>query len=190
VYKRQDFYYTVAARYGENAFAAIVVAGFTPIPYKVFTVTAGIFSDFVPLSTLVVGSLISRTARFFLVAGLIYLFGRPVKAFIDRYFNILSLVFAILLVGGFYIAASRGGGGGDPGERLTVLVQELSLPNVELRTRAHEALRRAARSLDGEPGFGYDPEREPGENQEAIARWKAWASKAAQRLKAARAKNP
>lgn len=76
-------------------------AGFTPIPYKLFTITAGfVQSNF--LSFMVV-SFVARSARFFLVAGLIWKFGPQIKFFIDRYFNILSIAFVALLAGGFFL---------------------------------------------------------------------------------------
>jgi len=79
---------------------AIGIAGFTPIPYKIFTLSAGVFYiDFVKF---ILVSLVSRGARFFLVAGLIALFGEYITGFIERYFNLLSILFVVLLVGGFY----------------------------------------------------------------------------------------
>ena len=76
-------------------------AGFTPIPYKLFTITAGsVQSNFI---TFMAVSLVARSARFFLVAGLIWKFGSRIKEFIDRYFNILSILFVILLGGGFFL---------------------------------------------------------------------------------------
>lgn len=79
---------------------AIGIAGFTPIPYKIFTLSAGVFSiDFLKF---VLVSFISRGARFFLVAGMIVLFGEYITGFIEKYFNLLSILFIILLVGGFY----------------------------------------------------------------------------------------
>lgn len=80
---------------------AIAVAGFTPIPYKVFTISAGFFR--VDFSVFVAASALSRGARFFLVAGLFYFFGPPIKSFIDRYFNVLTVVFMALLLGGFLL---------------------------------------------------------------------------------------
>ena len=91
----------VGQQYQENAFAAITIAGFTPIPYKVFTIAAGVFKIGIP--TLVGASLVGRAGRFFLVAGLIRLFGPNIKAFIDKYFNVLSIAFVVLLVGGFLV---------------------------------------------------------------------------------------
>ncbi len=80
---------------------AIGIAGFTPIPYKVFTISAGAFG--INFTVFLVASAISRAARFFLVAWLIYLFGPKIKTFIDKYFNILAITFAVLLVAGFAI---------------------------------------------------------------------------------------
>lgn len=94
-------YENVKVLYDQHAFWAILAAGFTPIPYKVFTIAAGAFE--VSLSTLVLASLIGRSGRFFLVAGLFYFFGAPIKKFIDKYFEILTVIFVILLVGGFVV---------------------------------------------------------------------------------------
>lgn len=87
--------------YRDNLVIAILAAGFTPIPYKVFTIAAGAFH--IPLIPFILLSAISRGARFFLVAGLIRMFGPPIKSFIDRYFNILTIVFMVLLIGGFAV---------------------------------------------------------------------------------------
>ena len=80
---------------------AIGIAGFTPIPYKVFTISAGMF--YINFPVFVFASLISRSARFFLVGGLIFIFGPKIQAFIDKYFNILAVAFTILLIGGFIL---------------------------------------------------------------------------------------
>jgi membrane protein YqaA with SNARE-associated domain len=80
---------------------AIGIAGFTPIPYKVFTISAGMFHINFPV--FVFASLVSRSARFFLVGGLIFIFGPRIQVFIDKYFNILAVAFTILLIGGFIL---------------------------------------------------------------------------------------
>ncbi len=80
---------------------AIGIAGFTPIPYKVFTISAGAFQ--INFAVFVLASLVSRSARFFLVGGMIYLFGPKIQPFIERYFNILAIVFTLLLIGGFFL---------------------------------------------------------------------------------------
>lgn len=85
--------------YQGNAFLAILTAAFTPIPYKVFTIAAGVFH--VSLGTLVLASIIGRSARFFLVAGAIYAFGPKVKEWIEKYFDLATLAFFVLLAAGF-----------------------------------------------------------------------------------------
>lgn len=86
---------------------AIFVAAFTPIPYKVFTVAAGMCV--INTRRFLVASLVGRGARFFLVAGAIYLFGETVQGFIENYFELAVTVFTVLLIGGFALlsAASR-----------------------------------------------------------------------------------
>jgi membrane protein YqaA with SNARE-associated domain len=80
---------------------AVAIAGFTPIPYKVFTIAAGAFK--INFSVFVVASLVSRSARFFIVGGLIYIFGPSIQSFIDKYFNVLAIAFTVLLIAGFLI---------------------------------------------------------------------------------------
>lgn len=80
-------------------FFIVFTAGFTPIPFKIITISAGAFNINFPM--FIFASTISRSARFFLVAILIRKYGRPITAFIDKYFNILSMVFTALLIGGF-----------------------------------------------------------------------------------------
>ena len=91
----------VAKLYGDNAFWAVFTAGFTPIPYKVFTIAGGVFRIDVP--TFLLASVLSRSARFFAVASLFFFFGPPIKRFIDRYFNLLAIAFTVLLIGGFVV---------------------------------------------------------------------------------------
>lgn len=80
---------------------AILIAALTPIPYKVFTVTAGMFR--LHFGRFMLASLLGRGARFFAVGLLIALFGEPIKDFIDQYLDILFIVFMVLLVGGFFV---------------------------------------------------------------------------------------
>lgn len=94
-------YAQVQQLYEEHAFWSILAAAFTPIPYKVFTIAAGAFE--IPLTTLVTASILGRSGRFFLVAGLFYFFGAPIKSFIDKYFEILTVAFLLLLLGGFLV---------------------------------------------------------------------------------------
>ena len=101
LYGLEDKYQVVQGLYQQYDAWAVAAAGFTPLPYKLFTITAGAFKINFPTFMLV--SLAARSARFFLVAGLIYKFGAPVQYFINKYFNILTIVFLILLIGGFVL---------------------------------------------------------------------------------------
>lgn len=101
LYGLEDKYHVVQGLYQQYDAWAVAAAGFTPLPYKLFTITAGAFKINFPTFMLV--SLAARSARFFLVAGLIYKFGAPVQYFINKYFNILTIVFLILLIGGFVL---------------------------------------------------------------------------------------
>jgi membrane protein YqaA with SNARE-associated domain len=82
-------------------FWAVFIAGLTPIPYKVFTLSAGVFSINFPV--FVLASVLSRGLRFFVIAGLFFRFGAPISRFIDRYFNLLSWVFGALIILGFVV---------------------------------------------------------------------------------------
>ena len=91
----------VQGLYDRYDFWAVFLAGLTPIPYKVFTLSAGVFS--INFAVFVVASVLSRGLRFFAVAALIYRFGPPIARFIDRYFDRLAIAFAVLLVAGFAV---------------------------------------------------------------------------------------
>jgi len=95
----QDTFYSVQKLYEQYDFWIVFTAGFTPIPYKVITITSGAFD--ISMVMFLVASVISRGARFILVALLIWKFGPAIKSFIDRYFNLLAIAFTVLLIGGF-----------------------------------------------------------------------------------------
>ena len=101
LYHFQPQFEKIGSMYNEHQAWAVAAAGFTPLPYKVFTIAAGAFRiDFL---IFVLASAVSRSARFFIVAALIYKFGPPVKALIEKYFNLFTIVFFILLVLGFVV---------------------------------------------------------------------------------------
>lgn len=85
----------VALFYQKWDFWAVFVAAFTPIPYKVFTLAAGVFHLSFPM--FILASIIGRAARFFLVAALLWSFGSSVKQFIEKYFNWLTFLLVSLL---------------------------------------------------------------------------------------------
>jgi membrane protein YqaA with SNARE-associated domain len=80
---------------------AVAIAGFTPIPYKVFTVTAGAF--LLDLKRFILASALGRSGRFFIVGTLLFFFGKPVSLFIQKYLNLLSVLFVVLLISGFVL---------------------------------------------------------------------------------------
>lgn len=98
-YHLTDKYEYVAGLYNRYNAIAVAIAGFTPIPYKLFTILAGVCQINFPI--FVTASILSRGARFFIVATLIWKFGESIKVFIDKYFNLLTIIFGVLLVGGF-----------------------------------------------------------------------------------------
>ncbi len=97
-FTHENFDY-VANLYKDNAFLAIFGAALTPIPYKIFTIAAGVCQ--VPILTLITASIVGRGGRFFAVALIIRIVGEKAKPFIDKYFNALASAFFILLILGF-----------------------------------------------------------------------------------------
>jgi membrane protein YqaA with SNARE-associated domain len=96
-----DIFYSIKTKYELWNFWVVFTAGFTPIPFKVITISAGAFD--VNFILFVIASTLSRSARFFLLSGLIWKFGEPMRDFIDKYFNLLAILFMILIIGSFVI---------------------------------------------------------------------------------------
>lgn len=100
-----DFYgygakfHTFAAQYNEYGAWIVFMAGLTPFPFKVITIASGT-TAMNPL-IFVFASIVGRGSRFFAVAALLYYFGEPIRSFIERYFGILTVIFFVLLAGGF-----------------------------------------------------------------------------------------
>ena len=92
---------TFQGLYNRFDFFIVFLCGFTPLPYKVCTISAGIAGISFP--GFLIASTLSRSARFFLVAGLFGWKGEKIRPFIEKYFNWLSLAFMILLFGGFAV---------------------------------------------------------------------------------------
>jgi len=92
---------TFQSWFAENGGWVILAKGWTPIPFKLITITAG-FSHLDPL-VFTAASIASRAMRFFLVAGLLYFFGEPIRDFIEKRLTLVTSAFVIALVGGFFI---------------------------------------------------------------------------------------
>jgi len=97
----KESFYVLKNSYEKWNFWIVFTAGFTPVPYKLITITAGVFNINFPIFCF--ASFLSRSARFFLVTCLLWIFGPPIKTFLDSYFNLICFLFLFLLVLGFVV---------------------------------------------------------------------------------------
>ncbi len=95
-YNLQEEFISVGELYASNAFLALFAAAFTPIPYKIFTIAAGVF--YINIPVFVLASILGRGGRFFLVAILMHHFGKRFKDKIEKYVDVLSLAFVVLII--------------------------------------------------------------------------------------------
>ncbi len=79
----------------------VFIAGLTPVPYKLITIASGVVR--LDLVVFTIASILARGMRFYLIAWLLKRFGEPMKTFIEKNLNLLSIIFVILLIGGFAI---------------------------------------------------------------------------------------
>ena len=100
-YGLQSAFDVTRDRFNDQGVWWVMIAGFTPLPFKVITIVSGVTT--MPLIPFIIASIIGRAGRFFLVAALFWWFGAPIKNFIEKWFNILAISFVILLVGGFVV---------------------------------------------------------------------------------------
>ncbi len=105
VFRGEKTFLSVVNTFHQHDMMAIFSAAFTPIPYKIFTIAAGVAG--ISLPVFLVASLAGRGGRFFIVAAILYVLGPRAKKFIDRWFNLLTILFLALLVLGFWLI-SRG----------------------------------------------------------------------------------
>ena len=102
--------FPVAACYlREYGAEIIMIKGATPIPFKLLTITAGFIG--MPLVPFILASVVSRSISFMIVGVLFRLFGRPIKAFIDKYLGLVTVGFVVLVAGGFLALTLLEGGG-------------------------------------------------------------------------------
>ena len=90
--------------YNEYGAWIVLVAGLTPIPYKIFTIASGV--ALLDPSVFVAASVLARGLRFFLIAALLYWIGPPVRDFVERRLGLVFAIFCILLAGGFVIVGA------------------------------------------------------------------------------------
>ncbi len=97
----EELFQKVTVNFNDYGFWYVFSAGFTPIPYKIFTIASGAFK--MNFFLFVIASALSRSLRFFGVAFLFWKFGPSIKKFIDKYFNLLAVLFFLLLLAGFLV---------------------------------------------------------------------------------------
>ncbi len=100
-YHLTDKFEAMRQTFVEYGAEILIIKGMTPIPYKLLTITAGVAH--LNLWVFVGASILSRSMRFFLVAALLYFFGEPIRAFIEKRLTLVTSVFAAVLIGGFLV---------------------------------------------------------------------------------------
>lgn len=96
---KESYFAAFAERYNDWGIWVVLVAGITPFPYKVITIMSG--ATALPLLVFLFSSIFARGLRFFVVAGLLFYFGPPIREFIEKRLGLAFTVFMILLLGGF-----------------------------------------------------------------------------------------
>ncbi len=99
LYNYADKFQSFAGQYNDYGAWIVFLAGVTPFPYKVITIASGVSA--LDLGVFIVASVLSRGLRFFVVAGLLYLYGPPIRTFIEKRLGLMFAIFMVLLIGGF-----------------------------------------------------------------------------------------
>jgi len=100
-YGKEQYFAEFAAKYNAYGAWAVLIAGVTPFPFKVITIASG--ATGLSLPVFFFASVVARALRFFLVAGLLWKFGEPIRDFIERRLGLVFIVFCVLLIGGFMV---------------------------------------------------------------------------------------
>ena len=96
-YHLSSSFNTFESYYNEYGILIVLGAGFTPFPFKFITIASGVFN--LNIFLFIITAIIARGLRFYLLAGLLFVFGEKIKVLIDKYFNMFAILFFILLVG-------------------------------------------------------------------------------------------
>lgn len=100
-YGKADKFDIFAESFNANGSLAVLIAGVTPFPYKVVTIASG--ATGLDFWVFMGSSLVARGLRFFIVAALLWKFGVPIRGFIERRFGLMTILFFVLLLGGFAV---------------------------------------------------------------------------------------
>ena len=99
LYGKAHYFDEFAKRFNEQGSWAVLFAGITPFPYKIITITSG--ATGLDFGVFMTSSVVARGLRFFIVAALLWKFGAPIREFIEKRFGLMTIIFFILLIGGF-----------------------------------------------------------------------------------------
>ena len=97
----EELFLQIQNKYNLYGFLIIFTAGFTPVPYKIFTISSGAFD--ISFYLFLIASIASRGGRFLIVSFLMYMYGERIRVFIDKYFNLISIIFVIFLILGIFL---------------------------------------------------------------------------------------
>lgn len=97
----QESFANICQSYEQNSYLIIFTAAFTPVPYKVFTVTAGVSQ--ISIIPFTIASIAGRGGRFFLVGIVLRRFGPSAKVYLEKYLNVLTLLLVIVYILAFYV---------------------------------------------------------------------------------------
>ena len=95
-YHLENQFNLLEKNYNEEGALIVFIAGFSPIPYKLITISSGVMH--LDLITFILASLTSRGARFFILTGIIRIFGDTAKKFIDKYFSFVTFILGIIII--------------------------------------------------------------------------------------------
>ncbi len=98
-YGYADKFEKFASQYNDYGAWIVFIFGITPFPYKVITIASG--ATGLNILVFLLASVFSRGLRFFIVAGLLYWFGPPIRSFIEKRLGLVFTVFVVFLIGGF-----------------------------------------------------------------------------------------
>ena len=101
VYHAHGTFDRLVSWYEQWGWLGILAGAVTPLPYKILTIFSGTVAFSIPVFIAV--SIIGRGLRFFVVAGLLYWFGEPIRAFIEKRLTLVFVAFLVLLIGGFVV---------------------------------------------------------------------------------------
>lgn len=92
----QEQFQTVQSLFQANTFTAILLAAFTPIPFKVFTITGGVLQ--VPILPFLLGTIIGRGLRYYILGGLFFVFGESIRVYVEKHFEKATLILGLLFL--------------------------------------------------------------------------------------------